>query len=171
MSFPDSSANTPLTQKPWICPTAFLKYNLHTWAHNTLCNSDTGSLPSILANRSQDASACCCPCSCRPILNCLSSLSVFWVFPETLRGPSQVPHLLGSLSVCSSQSDSGHFFMPLARSFSSPRSIWQVLLCTYLVIVCLSSLPLSDSFCLAGGMRGAGERAGPNSVPKSEKGT
>lgn len=61
--------------------------------------------------------------------------------------------------------------MPLARSFSYHRSIWQVLLCTYLVIMFLSSLPLADSFLLAGGMRGAGEEVGPNSVPKSVKGT
>lgn len=61
--------------------------------------------------------------------------------------------------------------MPLARSFSYPRSIWQVLLCTHLVIIFLSSLPLADSFLFVGGMRGAGEEVGPNSVPTSEKGT
>lgn len=63
------------------------------------------------------------------------------------------------------------FFMPMAHSLSFPRSSLQVLLCTvvgmYLVIIFLSSLPLSDSSLLAG-VRRAGQGLELGLFPKSE---
>lgn len=61
--------------------------------------------------------------------------------------------------------------MPMARSLSFPCSSLQVLLCTvvgmYLVIIFLSSLPLSDSSLLAG-VRRAGQGLELGLFPKSE---
>lgn len=79
-----------------------------------------------------------------------------------------MPYLLGGMSDLLNQI-AAFFFLPLACTFSYPHSIWQALLCTYLVIIVPSTLPLSDSSLLEGVVRGAGKGAGPNSVPTSEK--
>lgn len=48
MKCPGGFANTPAAQKPWLHSIAYLNYNLHTRVHNTLRNSNTTYLSSII---------------------------------------------------------------------------------------------------------------------------